>query len=117
MRYILIEQELYITNGKNFASKLLPNSLAIINSNDIMPTNADGTMGFRQNSDMMYLSGIDQEESILVIYPDAKDDKHKEILFLKETSELIAIWEGAKFSKPEATEISGVKTVFWLQDF
>lgn len=117
MRYIPIVQELYITNRKNFANKLLPNSLAIINSNDIMPTNADGTMGFRQNSDLMYLSGIDQEESVLVIYPDAKDGKHKEILFLKETSELIAIWEGAKFSKKEATELSGVKTVYWLQDF
>src|SRR5687768_12179665 len=108
MRYLPIAQELYITNRKNFSSKLLPNSLAIINSNDVMPTNADGTMGFKQNSDMLYLSGIDQEESILVIYPDAKDGKHKEILFLKETSELIAIWEGAKFSKKEATQLSGV---------
>jgi Xaa-Pro aminopeptidase len=117
MRYTPIAQELYIANRKNLAGKLLPNSLLIINSNDIMPTNADGTMGFRQNSDLLYLSGIDQEESILVIYPDAKEVKHKEILFLKETSELIAIWEGAKFSKKEATEISGIKTVFWLQDF
>ncbi len=117
MRYTPIAQELYITNRKNFASKLLANSLAIINSNDIMPTNADGSMGFRQNSDMLYLSGIDQEESILLLYPDAKDPRHKEILFLKETSELIAIWEGAKFSKKEATELSGVKTVYWLQEF
>lgn len=117
MRYTPIAQELYITNRKNIASKLLPNSLVIVNSNDIMPTNADGSMGFRQNSDMLYLSGIDQEESVLVIYPDAKEAKHKEILFLKETSETIAIWEGAKFSKAEATGLSGVKTVYWLNDF
>jgi Xaa-Pro aminopeptidase len=117
MRYIPIAQELYITNRKNLSGKLLPNSIAIFNSNDIMPTNADGSMGFRQNSDLLYLSGIDQEESILVLYPDAKDSKHKEILFLKETSELIAIWEGAKFSKKEATALSGVQTVYWLQDF
>lgn len=117
MRYIPIDKELYITNRKNLASKLLPNSMAIVCSNDIMPTNADGTMGFKQNSDLLYLSGIDQEESILILFPDAKDPKHKEILFIEETSELIAIWEGAKFSKQQATELSGVKTVFWLKDF
>ena len=117
MRYIPIAQELYITNRKNFCSKLLPNSIALFNSNDIMPTNADGTLGFRQNSDLFYLSGIDQEESTLLLYPDAKDPKHREILFLKETSELIAIWEGAKFTKPQATELSGINTIYWLQDF
>ena len=93
MRYIPIAQELYVNNRKNFANRLLPNSIAIFNSNDIMPTNADGSMAFKQNSDLLYLSGIDQEESILVIYPDARDGRLKEILFLKETSETIAIWE------------------------
>lgn len=117
MRYIPIAQELYITNRKNLINRLLPNSLVVVNSNDIMPTNADGTMGFRQNSDLLYLSGIDQEESILLLYPDSKDPKHKEILFLKETSETIAIWEGAKFTKQQATELSGVKTIYWLKDF
>lgn len=117
MRYIPIAQELYVNNRKNFANRLLPNSIAIFNSNDIMPTNADGSMAFKQNSDLLYLSGIDQEESILVIYPDARDGRLKEILFLKETSETIAIWEGAKFSKQEATALSAIKTVYWLQDF
>lgn len=117
MRYIPIHQNLYIDNRKKLAEKILPNSIVIVNSNDILPTNADGHMPFRQNSDLLYLSGIDQEESILVVYPDCKEQKHKEILFLKETSETIAIWEGAKFSKQEATELSGIKTVYWLNDF
>lgn len=117
MRYIPIPQELYITNRKNLISKLLPNSIVIVNSNDIMPTNADGSMGFKQNSDLLYLSGIDQEESVLVLYPNCLDPKHREILFLKETSETIAIWEGAKFTKQQATELSGVKTIYWLKDF
>ena len=92
-------------------------SLAVFNSNDIMPTNADGLMPFRQNNDLFYLSGIDQEESILVIFPAAKDEKHKEILFLKETSDEIAIWEGAKLTKEGASKVSGIQTVYWLSEF
>ena len=82
-----------------------------------MPTNADGHMGFRQNADLFYLSGIDQEESILVIFPDAKDAQHREVLFLKETNEHIAIWEGHKYTKAEATATSGIKTIYWLHEF
>ena len=82
-----------------------------------MPTNADGTMAFRQNNDLFYLSGIDQEESILLIYPDFHDQKFREILFLKETSEEIAIWEGHKYTKEEAREVSGIKSVYWLSQF
>jgi Xaa-Pro aminopeptidase len=82
-----------------------------------MPTNADGVMPFRQNNDIFYLSGIDQEESILVICPEATDPKHREILFLKETSEKIAIWEGDKLTKEQATDVSGIKTVYWLDQF
>ena len=96
---------------------LRPKSIAIFNSNDIMPTNADGTMAFRQNNDLFYLSGIDQEESILLIFPDSPDEKHREILFLKETSELIAIWEGHKYTKEEAYATSGIRTVYWLSQF
>lgn len=92
-------------------------SIAVFNSNDIMPTNADGTMPFRQNNDLFYLSGIDQEESILVLMPDFPDANMREILFLKETSELISIWEGHKYTKKEAFDASGIKTVFWLHDF
>lgn len=94
-----------------------PNSLAIFNSNDIMPTNADGTMAFRQNNDLLYLSGIDQEESILLVYPDFHDKKQREILFLKETNENIAIWEGHKFTKEEATDTSGIEKIYWLDQF
>ena len=102
---------------KKFKNNLKPNSLAIFVSNDIMPTNADGSMGFRQNSDLFYLSGIDQEDTILVIFPEVKDGKHKEILFVKETSELIAIWEGSKLNKVQATVVSGVEHIYWHHEF
>src|SRR5687767_6635424 len=101
MKYDQLDNNLFIENRRKFKNALRPNSMAIFVSNDIMPTNADGSMGFRQNSDLFYLSGIDQEETILVIFPDVKDGKHKEILFVKETSELIAIWEGAKLNKEQ----------------
>lgn len=117
MRYVPINSELFIQNRQNLAKKLKPNSIAVFNSNDIMPTSADGTMPFKQQSDIFYLSGIDQEESILVICPDAKEEKHKEILFLRETSEHIAIWEGHKYTKEEATQTSGVKTIYWTSQF
>ncbi len=89
----------------------------MFNANDILPTNADGSLRFKQSSDLFYLSGIDQEESILVIYPDAKDGVHKEVLFLKETNEHIAIWEGHKLTKVEATAASGIEKVYWLSEF
>jgi Xaa-Pro aminopeptidase len=117
MKYEAIDNALFTENRKKFTNALKPNSLAIFVSNDIMPTNADGSMGFRQNSDLFYLSGIDQEDTILVLFPDVKDGKHKEILFVKETSELIAIWEGAKLNKAEATKVSGIEHVYWYQDF
>ncbi|MAO71600.1 MAG: X-Pro aminopeptidase [Flavobacteriales bacterium] len=113
MKYLKIDNNLFIRNRKKLKNKLAKNTLAIINSNDIMPTNADGTMPFRQNNDLFWLSGVDQEESVLVIYP---DNDEKEILFLKETNELIAIWEGAKLSKEEALNVSGISTVYWLSE-
>ncbi len=117
MKYLPINKELFITNRKRFAATLKPNSLAVFNSNDILPTNADGSLRFKQSSDLFYLSGIDQEESILVIYPDAKDGVHKEVLFLKETNEHIAIWEGHKLTKAEATAASGIEKIYWLSEF
>lgn len=117
MRYQPIGQELFKYNRENFKKRLKPKSIAVFNSNDIMPTNADGTMRFRQNNDLLYLSGIDQEDSILVIFPDFPDEKFREVLFLKETSELIAIWEGHKFTKEEAREISGIQTIVWNSEF
>jgi Xaa-Pro aminopeptidase len=117
MKYKSIDSKLFSENRLRFAKKLATNSLAVFNSNDIMPTNADGHMGFRQNADLFYLSGIDQEESILVIFPDSKDAAHREILFLKETNEHIAVWEGHKYTKEEATATSGIKTIYWLHEF
>ena len=94
-----------------------PRSVAVFHSNDIMPTNADGTMPFRQNNDLLYLSGIDQEETILVLCPDFPDERFREILFLRETNDHIAVWEGHKFTKEEAKEISGIENIRWVADF
>ena len=104
-RYLPIDSALFIETRKRFISKLKSNSLAVFNSNDIMPTNADGNMAFRQNNDLFYLSGVDQEESILLLFPDCKDEKYKEVLFLRETNEDIAIWHGAKLTKEQALRL------------
>ena len=117
MRYEPAKASLYIKNRAKVADKLPSNSLAVINSNDILPTNADGTMKFRQNNDLLYLCGIDQEETILVICPDFPDPDLREILFIKPTSEHIAIWEGHKFTMEEAAALSGIKTIKWNTDF
>ena len=117
MKYEKIDSQLFVRNRERFCKELKSNSIAIFNSNDIMPTNADGTMEFRQNNDIFHLSGVDQEESILIIFPDSFHAKHKEILFLKETNEHIAVWEGAKLNKEKAFETSGIKTVYWLDQF
>ena len=116
MKYHKIPSELFTYNRKAFTKELKKNSLAIICSNDQMPTNADGTMPFKQNSDLFWLCGVDQEESRLLLCKD-KNDEVKEYLFLKKTSELIAIWEGAKLDKKQAYETSGIKDVFWNDDF
>ena len=117
MKYLPIDPNLFIKNREKLTKKMASNSLAIFNSNDTMPTNADGTMPFRQNNDLFYLTGVDQEESILLLFPDAPLDKYKEILFLKETNKEIAIWEGAKLTKELATKNTGIKNVVWLKDF
>ncbi len=98
-------------------SRMESGSLAVFNSNDIFPVSADSTMPFQQHRDILYLSGVDQEESILVLFPDSFNQKHKEVLFLRETNELIAVWEGAKLDKKEAYEVSGIQTVYWLDQF
>ena len=116
MKYLPIDNHLFITNRKAFAAKIQKGALAIFNANDIMPTNADGSMPFRQNSDLFWLSGVDQEESLLLIFPNHPDENMREVLFLKETNKEIAIWEGAKLTKEEAFNTSGIKTVFWLSE-
>jgi Xaa-Pro aminopeptidase len=117
MKYLPISRELFIHNRENLRKQLKTNGLAVFNSNDIMPTNADGTMPFRQNNDLFYLSGIDQEESILLVFPEYYDKKFREVLFLKETNENIRIWEGEKYTKEEARKVSGIETVLWISDF
>jgi len=117
MKYKPLDKSVYIQNRKNFVKHLPSKSLAVFNSNDVMPTNADGTMNFRQNNDMLYLSGIDQEESILVVFPDFANNQFREILFLTETNEHIAVWEGHKYRKEEATEASGIESIMWLDQF
>jgi Xaa-Pro aminopeptidase len=117
MRYEPIKSDLFIQNRKNFMSQMLPNSLAVFNSNDTYPIGADSTIPFQQDRNIYYLSGVDQEESILVLFPDAPNPKHREVLFLTETNPHIAIWEGEKLNEEKALQNTGVKTVYWLKDF
>ncbi len=117
MKYQPLSSSLYIKNRENFCYKLAESSVAIFNSNDIMPTNADGTMRFRQNNDLFYLTGIDQEETILLVAPDCPNPNMREVLFIRETNEHIAIWEGHKYTKEEAEATSGIKNIQWLSNF
>ena len=116
MKYESIDSKLFIKNRTNFSREMKKNSVAFFNSNDIYPVSADSTLPFEQHRDIFYLSGIDQEESILVLSPDNPNPDLREILFLKETNDHIAVWEGPKINKRQALEISGIKTVFWLND-
>jgi Xaa-Pro aminopeptidase len=117
MRYQPLSAATYREHRARFRQALEKGGLAVFHSNDIMPTSADGSMPFHQAADIFYLSGIDQEETILLIFPDAMDPKDREILFVRETSELIAIWEGAKFTQKEASELSGIATVLWTSAY
>lgn len=116
MKYLPIDKDLFVRNRKKFVEQMDPNSLAILNSNDIYPISADSTMPFQQQRDIFYLSGVDQEESVLVLFPDCPKSKNREILFLKETNDHIAVWEGEKLTKEKAFETSGIKTVYWLSE-
>ena len=115
MRYQSLPSTVFKKNRKEFAKEMLPNSIALLASNDIQVTNADDSMGFAQNNDLFYLSGIDQEETILLLYPDAYKAENKEVLFIKETNEQIKIWEGDKLTKEQATAISGINRVEWIE--
>ncbi|MEW6305867.1 MAG: aminopeptidase P family protein [Verrucomicrobiota bacterium] len=117
MRHAPIDAKLFINNRERLKNILPPNALAIVNANDVLPTNADGSLRLHPNSDLFYLSGIEQEESILLIAPNAFDEKHREILFLREPNEELKTWEGHKLAKEEATRISGVKQIKWLSEF
>ncbi|GAB3992628.1 aminopeptidase P family protein [Spirosoma daeguense] len=119
MRYLPIDNQLFVQNRQRLTALLKPKSLVVVNANDIMPTNADGTMTFRQNNDLFYLTGVDQEETRLVLFPEHPDPKFREVLFLRETSELIEIWEGHKLTKAEAEQVTGIpqKQIYWTHQF
>ncbi len=117
MRYHPIDPQLFIHNRTNFVSHLQPNSLAVFHSNDEMYRSGDQNYVFHQNADLFYLSGIDQEQTVLVLFPDSPLEKYREILFLRETNETIAVWEGHKYTRAEATALSGIRTVLWLDQY
>jgi Xaa-Pro aminopeptidase len=117
MKYSQLPAQVFCDNRKRFAQRLKPNSIAVFNSNDIYPISADSTLPFEQHRDIFYLSGIDQEETIIVLYPDAKNPTHREMVFVRETNAHIAIWEGHKLTQKEATKVSGIDTVLWTSTF
>lgn len=117
MKYQPIDNNLFVKNRKKFVAGMKPKSIAVFNSNDIYPIGADSTMPFEQNRDLFYLSGADQEETILLLFPDAMEKKHREVLFVRETNAHIAVWEGEKLTKEKATEVSGIETIYWSTDF
>lgn len=116
MKYPPLPKELFIENRRRYKAALKPSSVALFNSNDEMPRNGDGTFPFRQNSDLFYLTGIDQEQSLLIISPDCPLPQYREVLFLRKTNEHIAIWEGHKYTKEEARVASGIQTILWTED-
>lgn len=117
IRYHAINKSLFEGNRKRFAALLQGNALAIINSNDEMPRSADQNFPFRQNSDLFYLTGIDQEQTALVVFPNSPIADHKEVLFIRRTNEHIAVWEGHKYTKEEARATSGIQTIYWYDEF
>ena len=117
MRHKPIKKKLFVQNRQRLAELMAPKSLAVLNANDVLPTNADGSLPMQPNADLFYLSGIEQEESILLLFPDAADNKHREILFLRQPNQHMQIWEGYKHTKEDARKISGVKNIQWLSEF
>ncbi|MGE3776082.1 MAG: aminopeptidase P family protein [Pirellulaceae bacterium] len=117
MKHVTIPAALFIENRQRLIERLPPRSLVVLQSNDIMPTNADGTMGFHQNADLFYLSGINQEETALLLAPNAFDEKLRQVLFVRESNEHLTIWEGHKLTKQQAREMSGIATVKWSSEF
>ncbi|PKA98378.1 Xaa-Pro aminopeptidase [Flavobacteriaceae bacterium MAR_2009_75] len=117
MKYEQISNTLFTKNRKKFMAQMQPKSIAVFNSNDIYPIGADSVLPFEQHRDIFYLSGADQEETRLLLFPDSINKKHREILFVRETNDHIAVWEGEKLTKEKATEVSGIETIYWLQDF
>jgi Xaa-Pro aminopeptidase len=117
MRHEKIDPKLFVENRRRLAGLLLPNSVAVVNANDLLPANSDATLAMQPNSDLFYLTGVEQEETVLLLAPDAHDENLREVLFLREPNAHLKTWEGHKLSKDEATAVSGVKTVKWLSEW
>ena len=117
MKYIPASKSLFIENRQRFISKMKPNSMAIFHSNDQMPRSGDQTFYFRQNADLYWLTGIDQEDTMLILYPDSPRPEYREVLLLRKTNEVIAVWEGHKYTIDEAKKASGVKNIIWNEEF
>lgn len=117
MKYTRLPSAVFTKHRQRFMAKLKPNSIAVFNANDIYPISADSTLPFEQHRDLFYLTGIDQEETILILCPDAKDPKHREMVFVRETNAHIAVWEGHKLTKSEAAAVTGIDHVQWTTDF
>lgn len=117
MRYEPLPASFFAANRARLMAQLPAGALAVLHSNDVMPTNADGTMGFCQNSDLYYLCGVDQEETVLLLFPAARDPKKREVLLVRETNDQLRLWEGDKLTKDAARALSGVSTVLWTSDF
>jgi Xaa-Pro aminopeptidase len=117
MKYESITNALFYTNRNQFCSKIKSKSIVVLNSNDEFPRSGDQNHIFKQNADLFYLTGIDQEQTILLLFPDCPNPLYKEVLFLRQTNEHIAVWEGHKFTREEAGKTSGIKSIFWLQEF
>src|SRR5690606_33189271 len=114
MKYLSSNSELFIENREKFCKKLKKNSLAVFNSNDEFPRSGDQNFNFKQNPDLYYLSGIDQEQTLLLLFPDCPNPLYKEVLFLRQTNDHIAIWEGHKYTKEDAKRVSGIQNIYWI---
>ncbi|MEO8795754.1 MAG: aminopeptidase P N-terminal domain-containing protein [Daejeonella sp.] len=117
MKYSSIDKNLFLKNRKNFTTKLKSKSIAIFQAADEFPRSGDQIHTFKQNADLFYLSGIDQEQTILLLFPDCPNPLYKEVLFLRQTSDQIAVWEGHKYTIEEAKMASGIENIFWLSEF
>lgn len=117
MRYNAIKNDFFIQNRVKFCQQMIPGSIALFHSNDNMPRNGDAYHNWKQNSDLFYLTGVDQEETILALFPDCPNKEFTEVLFIRRTNEKIAVWEGHKLTEQEAKDATGVQNIHWYEDF
>jgi Xaa-Pro aminopeptidase len=113
----MLAAEFFISNRRRLIQLLAAHSLAVVNANDILPTNADGTLAMQPNSDLYFLTGVEQEQTVLLLCPNAEDMQHREMLFLREPSHENELWEGHKLTKAEARERNGIQSIHWLPEF